>query len=196
MKQPLDRLIDHHRMNIQGVIHVGANTGEEYIMYRECGINPIIWFEPSGAHEKIQGGLVMPFALGAERGREYLWESFPKSNHSSFLQPNLHLLYYPNIGFRAAIKPVAIYRLDELMATNIPPANFLIIDTNGYELEVLIGTEQYLFKVDYIYTEVYKEELYKGVPMIKDIDEFLTDFTRVETWWYEHGWGDALYIRK
>ena len=214
MKQPLDRLIDRHRMNIQGVIHIGTTTGEEYLMYRECGINPIIWFEPGDAAEKIPGGLVMPFALGDKpyrleaiepmsfawkiRRKEYLWESFPDPKHSSFLQPYLHLAYYPDNGFRASKQSTTIFALDEFIDKSLPPANFLVIDTNGYDLEVLKGGSKYLPKVDYIYTEVYKEELYKDVPMIEQIDEFLTalHFTREETWWYEHGWGDALYIRK
>lgn len=197
MKQNLKELIDRHSMDIQGVVHVGANTGEEYDMYRECSINPIVWFEPDEeAVKQIKGGLVMPFALGARRGTEYLWKSFPNSKHSSFLQPHLHLLHYPDKGFIASRQSTAIFKFDEFFDKDIPPANFLILDTNGYELEVLKGAVFSLPFINYIYTEVYSEELYNNVPMIEQIDEFLTDFTRVETWWYEHGWGDALYIRK
>jgi len=196
MKQPLDRLIDRHRMGVQGVIHIGGNTGEEYDMYRKCNINPIIWFEPGIAHKDIQGGLVMPFALGAERREDFLWESFPSTKHTSFLQPYLHLLYYPDIGFRSALVSTDVYRLDAFYNKDIPSANFIVLDTNGYELEVLKGAAFSLPFIKYIYTEIYSKELYKDVPMVEQIDEYLIDFTRVETWWYEHGWGDALYIQK
>jgi len=47
MKQNLKDLIKKHNMDIQGVIHVGANTGEEYDTYRECGIKEgnMAWVE-------------------------------------------------------------------------------------------------------------------------------------------------------
>ena len=74
------------------------------------------------------------------------------------------------------------------------------IDVQGYELEVLNGATKSLEDVDYILSEVNKAELYKGCPMIEDIDEFLGkfSFSRVKLEWYTGGedWGDALYIKR
>ena len=59
--------------------------------------------------------------------------------------------------------------------------------------------EEYLPKVDYIYTEVNCDYVYKNCAIITEIDEYLLKFGlhRVETQWCEDfKWGDAFYIRK
>ena len=51
--------------------------------------------------------------------------------------------------------------------------------------------------IDYIYTEVNKEELYEGCDIVDAIDDFLYDqgFIRLETAWTHANWGDALYVK-
>ena len=75
--------------------------------------------------------------------------------------------------------------------------NCIVIDVQGYELEVFKGSSNYLNSVDYIMTEVNREELYKGCARVEDLDSFLSDynFKRVETTWDGISWGDALYVK-
>jgi hypothetical protein len=49
----------------------------------------------------------------------------------------------------------------------------------------------------YAYIEVNKAELYKGCPMIQEIDAYLADFgfRRVEVKWTNWSWGDAFFIK-
>jgi hypothetical protein len=54
-------------------------------------------------------------------------------------------------------------------------------------------------QVDYIYTEVYKKELYNGCSLVREIDSYLksSGFKRTASrFYFRHGWGDALYIRE
>jgi hypothetical protein len=77
--------------------------------------------------------------------------------------------------------------------------NFINIDVQGYELEVFKGASEKLNYIDVIMTEINQDELYKDCTQIQELDEFLSKygFERVETyWWYNDGWGDALYIKK
>ena len=77
--------------------------------------------------------------------------------------------------------------------------NFLNLDIQGAELKALKGMEEYLDKVDYIYTEVNEDYVYKGCALVSELDEFLGKygFTRVETSWAGNcKWGDAFYIKK
>ena len=76
--------------------------------------------------------------------------------------------------------------------------NFLNMDTQGYELEVLRGAEKTLRKIDCVYTEVNNTEVYENNALIEDIDDFLKeyDMVRVETDWMGGTWGDAFYIRR
>ena len=58
--------------------------------------------------------------------------------------------------------------------------------------------EKYLQYVDYIYTEVNTEDVYKGCDRMKDIDEYLSKFgfQRAATHVISQvGWGDAFYIK-
>ena len=88
--------------------------------------------------------------------------------------------------------------LDEIMQGK--EFNFLNIDVQGYELEVLRGAEICLENVYYIIVEVNKAELYQGCPMVEEIDDFLSGFgfSRVETEWRHNRekWGDALYVKQ
>jgi hypothetical protein len=70
------------------------------------------------------------------------------------------------------------------------------MDVQGFELEVLKGGKQTLDQVDYVYTEVNRDEVYEDNVYIEELDVFLSDFSRVETEWTGETWGDALYIRK
>ena len=64
-------------------------------------------------------------------------------------------------------------------------------------LYVFKGGEKTLKFIDYIYSEVNRDEVYENCTKIEELDEFLKryDFTRVETDWTGHTWGDALYIK-
>jgi hypothetical protein len=72
------------------------------------------------------------------------------------------------------------------------------LDIQGAELKALKGMEEYLSKIDYIYTEVNSDYVYKDCALIGEVDEYLEKFglKRVETQIYtEYRWGDAFYIR-
>ena len=57
--------------------------------------------------------------------------------------------------------------------------------------------EEYLHKIDYIYTEINSEEVYKGCNLVIEMDAYLKQFgfKRVETCWTIWKWGDAFYIK-
>ena len=112
------------------------------------------------------------------------------------LKPKGHLKRYPRIKFDHPL-PVQVRPLDEIMEGK--SFNFLNIDVQGYELEVLKGAVKCLQNVYYIIVEVNRGELYEGCPMVEDIDYFLSGFgfSRVETEWRHNRekWGDALYVK-
>ena len=104
--------------------------------------------------------------------------------------------YHPHIKFEKT-NDIDIKKLDSLDNIKV---NFLNIDVQGYELEVLKGAVKTLTKIDYIYSEVNRKELYENCVIVNDLDKFLDffGFIRCETkWWNNVGtWGDALYIKK
>jgi hypothetical protein len=88
-------------------------------------------------------------------------------------------------------------RLDDF---NFQNYNFLNIDVQGYEYEVLKGSEQTLNNIDYIMCEINREVPekkldYIGTKTIDKIIEFLKPygFKLVETNWDGISWGDGFF---
>lgn len=192
-------------MNVKGVVHIGAHYGEEIQEYVDNGIQKITVFEPlsknfevlaerlQNVNADIQGYQV---ALGSQKGTATMYLSSNEAQSSSILKPKEHLEHHPDVSFDGT-EEVEVSVLDEY---DLGDANFINMDVQGYELEVLKGGKETLNNVDYVYCEVNRGEMYENNAMIGDIDEYLGEygFERVETYWPEtwYKWGDALYIKK
>lgn len=202
MLVPLPKLIEDYNLNLRGVIHIGGHRGQEYPYYIGAGLKNIIFVEPHPTNFEILTGNVgkecrlFQTALGNKEGEiEMFIEEANQGQSNSCLEPNTHLLQYPQIKFLYTID-VPITKLD-LLPFKRANYNFINIDVQGYEMEVFKGGVETLKTVDVIYSEVNRDELYKGCTHVEDLDKFLGDlgFKRVGTWWEGVTWGDALYVR-
>jgi hypothetical protein len=74
----------------------------------------------------------------------------------------------------------------------------IVIDVQGYELEVFKGAVESLKGIDYIVSEINREELYENYTKVEELTEFLAKhgFEKVEEVWVASGWGDGLFIKK
>jgi FkbM family methyltransferase len=198
----LSGLIKKYNMNISGVIHIGAHYGEEVPNYVNLGIDDIVLFEPlknnfevlknnvSGLNANIVGNRV---ALGNKNQNVNMLLSSNNLESSSVLKPKIHLDLHPDVIFSGQ-ELVEMKKLDDFLFKNY---NFINMDVQGYEMEVLKGAEKTLENIDYLYCEVNRNEVYEGNAYIEEIDNYLSNYNmrRVETsWWYDGPWGDALYI--
>lgn len=198
-------LIELHKkynMNITGVVHVGAHFGEEHPTYKSLGIDHITYFEPvkktfAELKKRIGNDAVCyNCALGSANGTiEMNVETLDRYGCSSILQPSSN--YAPTIF--GGKETVDINRLDDYNFLNV---NFLNIDVQGYELEVLKGGKELLKSVDYIILEVNQNIAakpldYIGASLIEDVDGFLGEygFDLMEINWAGISWGDALYVK-
>lgn len=72
------------------------------------------------------------------------------------------------------ITPVKVTTLDAYAtAHNIQDAKLLKIDTQGSELDVLIGAANLLASIEYVYTEVQFVALYEGAPLWTDLIRYM-----------------------
>lgn len=193
-----------YKMNITGIIHIGGHYGEEIEEYLDNGIQDIVIFEPlernfsvlyenvKSLSANIQGHQV---ALGSQRGTATMYVSNNDAQSSSILRPKEHLIQHPHVQFNET-EEVDVETLDSY---NLTEYNFINMDVQGYELEVLKGGLETLNNIDYIYCEVNRGEVYENNVHIGELDEFLSsyNFERVETSWprEDYLWGDALYIK-
>jgi len=194
----LENLVKKYNLSIKGIIHIGAHFGEENNVYNKLNIKNRVFFEPLEKNyeklvENVKGYLTYKLALGNESKKVQMFvESANQGQSSSILKPLLHLSQYPHIQFNET-EIVEMKRLDEI---NIDTKlyNFINIDVQGYELEVFKGATKTLESVDYIMSEVNRDEVYQGCVKINELIDFLKPygFEMVEQDWAGQTWGDAF----
>lgn len=199
----MNHIMLKYKLKVKGILHVGAHNCEEYETYLRCGINPnnIYWIEAMedlvNKHKdtkKIYQGVI------SDNDGEIV--KFHKTNNgesSSILEFGSHEKNHPHVHIvdEYYVDTITLKTLIDKNNIPITNLNFLNMDIQGVELKALKGLDGYLKYIDYIYTEVNIEEVYKGCGLMTEIDNYLNEFERVETQIFkEFGWGDALYIRK
>ncbi len=206
---PVIKVIRKYKLKINGVIQVGGHHGEEINPLVSFGIKRISIFEPIKYNLEILEAVVKsykeknklitihPVALGSKQQKIKIHVADNWGASSSILKPKKHLEYYKDITFKNA-EEINMSTLDVMIDVK-DNTNFLMMDVQGYELEVLKGGDKTLRKIDYIYSEITREELYEGNVMVNELDEFLFryNFLRIYTEWWGDGYdGNALYIKK
>lgn len=212
------QLFPKYNIKPKGVLHVGANVGEEAPVYLELGVKKQVWVEANlEIAEKLQTNIsgnpdaaAFCFAATDYDGDGVLHVSNNGSQSSSILELGTHKFVHPEVHF-IGDKQVEVKRLDSVFSnkTNFhfltgdylfDPSDFdfLNMDIQGAELKALRGMGDLLHQFKWAYLEVNKEELYKGCALVGEIDEYLSGFgfRRVETRWCGNtGWGDAIFIK-
>jgi FkbM family methyltransferase len=197
----LSELKNKYAMQINGVIHIGAHFGEEHQTYKTLGIDNIVYFEPvkktfNILSERVKDATLYNYALGNENKMiEMFIEEADAYGCSSILKPSSN---YSNVAF-SPNELVEMKRLDDF---NFTGYNFLNIDVQGYEYEVLKGSQKTLENVDYIICEINRETPdkqldYIGATTINKIIELLSPygFELLEQNWAGISWGDGLFVK-
>tara|TARA_B100000674_G_scaffold495476_1_gene523047 strand:- start:44 stop:1024 length:981 start_codon:yes stop_codon:yes gene_type:complete len=177
-------------------------------------------FEPDeGAREKLSqknvfeggGNTDSPYALSHKREKIEL-NILKKPSHSSVLEPNNNFInLYPERnpkGFELDHK-VSVDAID-LDSLEMEAKDFMKIDVQGYELNVLRGSEESLKEILGLEIEIEFSELYKNQCSFEEIKTFLSqydldfiDFTSMTRWERDSSkntlglcmGGDALFLR-
>ena len=169
---------------INTIIDVGANEGQ--FIQKISGILPeahIYSFEPlkdpfRKLKKNIQEGkniTLFNFALGDEE-KETIINRNDYSPSSSLLElTDLHTDAFP-ITKKIKEENISIKVLDKIADDlELIKKVMMKIDVQGFELNVLRGSENTLKNVDIILIETSFYELYKNQPLFKDIFGFLND---------------------
>jgi FkbM family methyltransferase len=198
-----DTLYIKYSLNIKGVIQVGAHHGEELEYYERLGIKNRIFFEPATTCFNIlkermaDRAILIKAAVGNENKKVLLnLETANGGGSNSILTPKLHLQQYPHIQFNDK-EEVDMIRLDDFNDHNLYDYNFLNIDVQGFELEVLKGASNLLNNIDYIMAEINRDEVYENCAMVTDLISFLEpyNFKLVEEDWVGGTWGDGFFVK-
>ena len=199
-------LKEKYKIQSKGIAHVGAHLGQEIAEYtKHFSDAEIHLFEPQknifsdlkNKYCNLNNIYFYNVALGNQEGKVRLHNASNDGQSSSILEPRIHLEIHPQVKFKST-QEVQITTFDSFKLDNV---NFLNIDTQGYELNVLLGSKKSLInKIDYIICEVNKIEVYKDCPLVNEIDAYLNQFGFIRTdthyWQDKYPWGDAFYIQR
>lgn len=199
MNEPMEMLSAHE---IKGVIHIGANIGQEIPFYRKLDV-PVLYFEPLdsifdilikniGNSEKIKAEKL---AVGSSDMEMTIFESSKEGVSSSLLKPDEHLKRFPNREFKE-VKCNQV-KLDTYFQTNEMIYNTLVMDIQGYEYYALEGAVDILKDIDIILLEVWYKPLYQNTVLKDKIDSFLKDrgFQEKEHIVVDDYFGNVLYTK-
>ena len=200
--------LEKYSVAVKGVLHVGGHLGEEYPIYAAAGAQKVVFFEPMPAFfdelaKRLNGHddvMLVKKALGAKSETREMHVNRGSGESTSFLKPTSLYDGY----FEEKTVPLEIVTLDSFLPslTDHHVFNMLVTDTQGFDLEVLMGSQNTLGQIKYIYTEV-SQGHYHGEPKLEDFDAFLRPFgfRRAETsmygsWKGQDQWGDMFYIKE
>lgn len=205
----LSDLTSKYNLKISGVIHVGACWCEELPIYLAHGLTcqDVLWFEPNPICIKRNITRWNEYtldlhqvALGNRDDDNAILHVSNNMQSSSYLDLGEHKVEHPNIHYihDTVTKMRKFETWVQETGRNIDKYNFLNIDVQGTELDVLKGFGNLLNKIDYIYLEVNIKEIYVHGVLMEELDKYLADFGyhRVETKMLKHGWGDAFYVHQ
>ncbi|MEX2142871.1 MAG: FkbM family methyltransferase [Pirellulales bacterium] len=170
---------------VSGVIHVGANTGQERIQYHRCGLR-VLWIEPvPEVFARLKANLKryprQSAYLGLITDRDDLEYEFHIANNdgqsSSIFDLKMHKDVWPDVDYASTVRLRSTTLPSLLRNEGIDPEGFdaLVMDTQGSELLVLQGALPILANFRYIKAEVADFEAYEGACQLGDLDRFLTE---------------------
>jgi len=200
----VNQFIQSNEKEIKGILHIGAHDCEEKYDYNTNGISDdrIIWIEgnPDLVEKNKLKGVNIYHVLVDDEEKEVTFNITNNGQSSSILELGTHKDSYPHI-FVSEQQQQKTMRLDTFFEqNNIDPSkyDFWNLDIQGTELRALKSAEKYLKYVNYIYTEVNTQEVYKGCALLPELDDYLAKygFMRIGVKLVENaGWGDAFYFR-
>ena len=199
----LHDLVRKYNINFKGILHVGAHECEELDDYEKyITRNKILWIE--AMNDKVEfckekfPGLNIEQSVISDKIETVKFNITNNGQSSSILDFGLHSIHYPHVLFVNSIE-IETKLLKDVICNYDIDYNFINLDIQGVELRALKSMEEYLHKIDYIYSEVNADYVYKDCNLISEIDDYLKQFgfNRVETSWAgETRWGDAFYLRQ
>jgi FkbM family methyltransferase len=166
-----------------GVVHVGANVGQERALYARYGLD-VLWVEPIpdvfarlAANLRDHPRQRAVQALVTDRdGAEYTFNLANNDGESSsILALKQHRDVYPTVTYTGSIRLQSVTLPTLLAREGVDVARYdaLVLDTQGSELLVLRGAAPLLARFRFIKTEVPDFEAYEGCAQLADIDTYL-----------------------
>jgi FkbM family methyltransferase len=172
------------RISPRGVIHLGGHLGQEAELYAKYVGSNVIWVEaipqliPKLKDATDIYGQTTICALVARNSGEEV-DFFLSSNNfaSSSKLPigkDMHK-YFPHVKLDKSIRlqTTSFEDLVKSYSIDLSRFDFLVLDVQGAELEVLKGAQESLSQFKAVLTEYSKADLYRNQPQYGELLKFL-----------------------
>ena len=192
---------------VESVLHIGANEGQERNDYEASGASPCLYVEPVDAvFAKLVHNLagmdrhraIQAVCSGVEGEHVAFNVASNGGQSSSFLELGAHEGFHPTITY-VATQPMVTTTVDRIIAEHSPRRvpNLLVVDAQGADLRVLQGASRSLPQIDGVFVEASEEPLYAGGCTHREITGFLEAYGFRLRWLVLDclGHGEAFYCR-
>ena len=164
-----------NRYSKKGLIHVGANAGQERGIYNALG-KDILWIEPDPNVFKKLKKNISKFprqnalcALILDSVEDVSFNISKRTGRSSAFEFTSH--HFSDSSFEMdGSKVMSPIRLDSI---DISDYDALITDTQGADLNVVKSLGDKIDNFNIIICEVMIKEIYKGIYLEKDINQYM-----------------------
>jgi FkbM family methyltransferase len=190
----------------KGILHVGANRGQEAEEYQKAGVNHVVWVE---ALKDVYADLVSNVSkychtcinacVSDVEGKKVVFhESNNEGQSSSYLQLGTHKTAHPEVHFLKDHE-MTTTTIEELYINHsLDGLDMLVMDIQGAEMDALKGSVSRLPEFKIVYLEVNTQHVYEGCALLPEIDKFLRGYgfkKAEERIFKQWGWGDCLWTR-
>lgn len=200
---PLPDLIKKYDLQLNGVLHLGANEAQEAPTYAECGIKKMIFVEAlpdiaakAKMNVKEYDAQVIIACLSDKEETVVFNIANNGAQSSSFLElGEIHKRQHPEVRYVDSIT-MTTKRMDEI-AIDWSGLDYLVSDLQGVDLRAIRGMGEHLNQFKAATVELNNDYVYMQADLIGELDAYMKSFgfERVETKWVGQ-WGDGFYIRK
>ncbi len=160
-----------------GFVDIGARGGVHPLIEPIADYVDVLAFEPDKDAAKDVAGC-LPLALSNKTGPAILYRCVAPTNDSLRPVNQEFVKRYNMVKFaQTGQDPVETIRLDAALASAVHKGEFLKLDTQGTEYEILQGAELTLsVEAIAVYCEVEFAQIYRGQKLFGDIEVFLRSY--------------------
>lgn len=169
----------------KGIIHVGANVGQERDTYADFRL-PVVWIEPlPDVFDQLERNIrpyknqrAFRYLLAEDRSAKTLHVANNRGASSSILDFKDHKAMFPDIAYVGAVEMNSVTLPDviEREAIDLNHYDALLLDTQGSELMILRGSSAILPRFRFVQVEAPDFEAYAGCPLAHDIIAFMESY--------------------
>ena len=204
LENKMDAQIEKHKRFIEeysksGIIHVGANAGQEREAYSELD-KEVLWIEPDPhTYDRLKNNIKhFPkqkaiCALILDKQKDVKFKVDSSSARSSVYDFTDHHFSDPNFKHTKTIILPSI-RLDSI---NLDNYDTLTTDTQGADLNVIKSLGDEIINFNLIICEVFFKECYKNISLAPEYDKYLCaeGFKRINQFGQNDKWSNYVYVK-